>query len=53
MYFDDFTVGDTFELSSVQIDKDKMVEFAKDYDPQKIHMDEDHGSCLLYTSRCV
>ena len=41
MYFDDFTVGDTFELSSVQIDKDKMVEFAKDYDPQKIHMDED------------
>lgn len=43
MFFDDFKVGDTFELESVRIDKDEMTDFAKTYDPQKIHLDEDHG----------
>ena len=36
MYFDDFNVGDTFELESISIDRQKMMEFAHDYDPQKI-----------------
>lgn len=43
MYFDDFNVGDTFELESISIDRQKMMEFAHDYDPQKIHTDEEHG----------
>ena len=46
MYFDDFNVGDTFELESISIDRQKMMEFAHDYDPQKIHTDEEHGSLL-------
>lgn len=43
MYFDDFNVDDTFELESISIDRQKMTEFAHDYDPQKIHTDEEHG----------
>lgn len=43
MYFDDFNLGDKFELNTVKIEKDKMIAFAKDYDPQMIHMDEEFG----------
>lgn len=43
MYFDDFKLGDKFQLNTVTIKKDKMIEFARDYDPQMIHMDEDFG----------
>lgn len=43
MYFDNFKLGDQFELKKVTIEKDKMIEFAKDYDPQMIHTDEDFG----------
>lgn len=48
MYFDDFKTGDTFELKSVKIDRQKMIDFAIDYDPQKIHMDEEHGKASRY-----
>jgi len=48
MFFDDFKVGDTFDIKSVTIEKDKMIEFAQDYDPQKIHLDEEHGKESRY-----
>lgn len=48
MYFDDFKTVDTFELKSVKIDRQKMIDFALDYDPQKIHMDEEHGKQSRY-----
>lgn len=41
MYFDDFTVGQEFEIESITINKEKMLKFAQDYDPQPIHLDED------------
>lgn len=43
MYFDDFKAGDTFELKEVKIERTKMLAFAADYDPQKIHLDEEYG----------
>ena len=43
MYFDDFKVGDSFELGSVKIKRDKMMAFGREYDPQPIHTDESHG----------
>ena len=48
MYFDDFKTGDVFELKSVKIDKQKMLDFAADYDPQQIHMDEEFGKRSRY-----
>lgn len=40
MYFDDFTVGQEFEIESVTINEEKMLQFARDYDPQPIHLNE-------------
>lgn len=48
MYFDDFNKGDTFKLKSVKIDRQKMLDFAKEYDPQQIHMDEEYGKASRY-----
>lgn len=41
MYFDDFTLGQEFQIESVTIKKEKMLQFAHDYDPMPIHSDEE------------
>lgn len=38
-YFDDFEVGEVFELGSVRVEEAEILEFAKRYDPQPIHVD--------------
>jgi acyl dehydratase len=38
-YWDDFRVGETFDLGSVTIDGDEMVRFAEQFDPQPFHVD--------------
>jgi acyl dehydratase len=38
--FDDFTVGDTFVLPAHEITKDDLIAFAREFDPQPIHLDE-------------
>jgi len=40
-YFEDYEAGETYVLGSVIIDHDEMLEFAKLYDPQEIHIDEE------------
>lgn len=39
-YFDDFSVGQVFELGTVTLDKEAIVGFASQYDPQPFHIDE-------------
>jgi len=41
MYFDDFYIGQEFPIESVVITKEKMLQFAYDYDPMPIHKDEE------------
>ena len=38
-YWDDFKVGETFDLGSVTIDGDEMMRFAQRFDPQPFHVD--------------
>jgi acyl dehydratase len=38
-YFEDFAVGDSFELGSRTLTEDEIITFAKDYDPQPFHTD--------------
>jgi acyl dehydratase len=38
-YFEDFTVGDTLELGSVQISAAEIIAFAEQFDPQPFHLD--------------
>jgi acyl dehydratase len=41
-YFEDFAVGQVFKpRGRVQVDKDEIIAFAKKYDPQPFHLDEE------------
>ena len=41
LYFDDLTVGDSFMSEACHITADKIKTFAKEYDPQVFHLDEE------------
>lgn len=43
MYFDDFKIGDTIDISPAVIEEDEMVEFAKRYDNIPLHTDEEYA----------
>ena len=43
MYFEEFSIGDSWAIAPVTIEKDKMLSFARDYDPLPIHTDEDYA----------
>ena len=48
MYFDDFKVGDSFELGSVKIERDKMMAFGRVL--QVCHNLSEAGHKVLYIS---
>lgn len=39
MYFEDFTPGRVFELGTVEVSEDEIIEFATRFDPQPFHID--------------
>lgn len=39
--FEDFTPGRVFDLGTTVVDRDEMVAFARRFDPQPFHLDED------------
>jgi acyl dehydratase len=39
-YFEDFSVGDVYRLATVPVDRAEMVAFARRFDPQPFHVDE-------------
>jgi len=41
MFFEDFTPGRVFELGSRTLTEDDIVAFARDWDPQPLHLDGD------------
>ena len=43
MYFDDMKIGMTVNVAPAVIDKDKMLEFAKEYDDVSLHTDEEYA----------
>ena len=38
-YFEDFAVGDVYELGTRTLTQDQIIAFARDYDPQPFHID--------------
>lgn len=48
MYFEDFEVGQVFELGSRTLTRERMLEFAEEFDPQPFHLDEAAASKSLY-----
>ena len=39
LYFEDFQVGQVFELGSRTLSEEEIIEFAKEFDPQPFHID--------------
>lgn len=47
-YFDDFKVGDVIELGSRIITKEAIVAFAREFDPQPFHLDEEAAAHTMF-----
>jgi acyl dehydratase len=47
-YFEDFVAGQVFELGERKLTKEELVAFAREYDPQPFHVDEEAGKRSMY-----
>jgi acyl dehydratase len=48
-YFEDFTVGQVFKPSGhVKVEKDEIIAFARKFDPQPFHLDEQAASKSIF-----
>ena len=48
MYFEDIKVGMTLEVAPAVIEKQKMLDFARDYDPIPLHTDEEYAKTTIF-----
>jgi acyl dehydratase len=48
LYFEDFTVGRSFDCGTFRLSEDDIVEFAQKYDPQRFHTDREAAKHTLY-----
>ena len=48
MYLDDISLDYEFTTEPVTIDRDKMIAFAKEYDPIPLHYDEEYAKTTRY-----
>ncbi len=46
-YFEDFSIGRVFPLTEKQVSADEIVEFAAEFDPQPMHLDEAAGKASI------
>ncbi len=46
-HFEDFTVGDTEQIPGRMISKEEILAFAREYDPQPHHLDEDAAKASI------
>jgi acyl dehydratase len=46
--FEDFTPGRVFDLGTIVVDRDEMVAFARRFDPQPFHLDEEAAKESLF-----
>jgi hypothetical protein len=47
-YFEDFHVGDTFELGPLVVTEEEIISFAKQYDPQYFHIDPERAKDSIF-----
>ena len=47
-YFEDWTIGEVLEAGSFTLDEAKIVEFARDYDPQPFHVDPEAAAASKF-----
>ncbi len=47
-YYEDYQVGENIGADTYLVDKDEMVEFARKWDPQPFHVDEEAAKASIY-----
>ena len=47
-YWEDFKVGEMHQIGEKRIDKDEIIAFAKQFDPQPFHVDEAAAKASMY-----
>jgi acyl dehydratase len=47
-YWEDFHVGEVEEIGARRVDRDEVVDFARQYDPQPFHVDEAAAKASMY-----
>jgi acyl dehydratase len=47
-YFEDFHVGDIFDLGSVQVTEEEILAFARQFDPQPFHIDPERAKDSIF-----
>ena len=47
-YWEDFEVGEVHQLGEKRVDKDEIIAFAKQFDPQPFHVDEAAAQASMY-----
>ncbi len=47
-YWEDFSVGEVQELGERRVDKDEVLAFARQFDPQPFHVDEEAAAKSMY-----
>jgi acyl dehydratase len=52
-YFEDFRKGDEYRLATTTVDRDEMIAFARRFDPQPFHVDEDAARASLFGGLCA
>ena len=48
MYFEDIKLGMTMEVAPATIGKEKMMDFARTYDPLPLHTDEEYAKASVF-----
>ena len=48
MHLEDFQPGQTFDLGSIEVSHEQVVDFAKQFDPQPFHIDIDAGGQSIF-----
>lgn len=48
MYFEDFELNSMYEIAPVCIEKERMMEFARLYDPIPLHLDEEYAKTTRF-----
>lgn len=48
LFFEDFAPGRVFDLGTTVVDREEMVTFARRFDPQPFHVDDEAGKTSLF-----
>ena len=53
IYWEDLAPGSVRELGTTSVDKEEIKEFARRYDPQPFHVDEEAGRLSIFGALCA